>query len=450
MRSGDSLLSASGQLSADILVVGGGVMGLWGAVKAAKAGLSVILIDRQKIGSGASGGVLGALFPWMPDRWDAKKQFQYEALTSLPAELAALEVETGLSANFRRSGRIIPLPKPHLAVIARRHEADALNNWHQGDNRFYWHVREAPAIADYLAPEFGEGGYVEDTLAARCEPRALIAVLKAWLTMQPNVRIIEHAELMALDAVKGRAEIAAAAPSSDPPLPLLPAAEKRERGAAETSSPQRGEGGAHAPGEGGAQSRSIAFSRILISAGVESFPILQTLLPPMKKPIGQGVKGQAALFRADIDPAWPVAFLDGIYIVPHDGGRVAVGSTSENLYADPLSTDNHLEHVIEKARALVPALRNAEVIERWAGIRPKAIERDPLIGPVPDHANVISLTGGFKISFGMAHRLAERAVDFALGRGPQDLPENFTLRGQLARQAPDAESSGGCPPELSH
>jgi glycine oxidase len=154
----------------------------------------------------------------------------------------------------------------------------------------------------------------------------------------------------------------------------------------------------------------------------------------MKKPLGQGVKGQAALFRADIDPAWPVAFLDGIYIVPHEDGRVAVGSTSENQYADPFSTDSHLDHVIEKARALVPALQSAEVIERWAGIRPKAIERDPVVGPVPGHLNVIALTGGFKISFGMAHRLAERAVDHALGRSFEDLPENFTLEGQLARQ----------------
>ena len=410
MCAGDSSLSSSGQLSADILVVGGGVMGLWGAVKAAQAGLSVILIDRGRIGSGASGGVLGALFPWMPDRWDAKKQFQYEALTSLPAELAVLEAETGLSANFHRSGRIIPLPEPHLAVIARRHQADALVNWHQGDQKFFWHVGETAPVADYIAPDVAEGGYVNDTLAARAEPRALTAVLKAWLKRQPDVRIFEGAGLMSLDAVRGRADIVVT-----------------------SSSPQRGEGGAIAPGEGAIS--TIAFSHIVISAGVDSFPMLESLLAPMPKPLGQGVKGQAAMFKADIDPAWPVAFLDGIYIVPHEGGRVAVGSTSENIYADPFSTDHLLDDVIAKARVLVPALREAEIIERWAGIRPKAVERDPLVGPVPAHPNVIALTGGFKISFGMAHRLAERAVDYALGRAVEDLPENFTVKGQVEKSA---------------
>src|SRR5690606_32009699 len=120
----------------------GGVMGLWGAVQAARAGLSVVLIDAGEVGSGASGGLLGALFPWMPDRWDAKKQYQFDALVSLPHEIARLEEETGLSAGFRRVGRIVPLPKAHLRDIALRHQRDAGVNWHQGGHRFQWHVRD--------------------------------------------------------------------------------------------------------------------------------------------------------------------------------------------------------------------------------------------------------------------------------------------------------------------
>ena len=179
---------------------------------------------------------------------------------------------------------------------------------------------------------------------------------------------------------------------------------------------------------------TITFSHALVCAGVESFPILQSLLPPLPKPLGQGVKGQAALLAADLDPSLPVVFLDGIYVVPHEGGFAAVGSTSENRYDDPSSTDHQLDTVIEKARALVPALRDAPVVERWAGIRPKAIGRDPLVGPVPGHPNVIALTGGFKITFGMAHRLARSALDPVLGSNTAPLPENFTLAGQLARE----------------
>jgi glycine oxidase len=363
-----------------------------------------MLIDKDRVGAGASGGLMGAMFPWMPDRWDAKKQFQFDALTTLPDEFARIEAATGLNAGFRRSGRIIPLPKPHLKAIALRHQADALRNWNQGANRFFWQVSEAPPVAGYIAAEFGAGGYVHDTLAARVEPRAVVALLRAWLMMHHNVRIVEATQLVALDAVKGRAEITLSSQSQG-----------------------RAEGGIP-------ECRTITFSHIFIAAGVESFPILENLLPPLPAPLGQGVKGQAALLEADLDPALPVAFLDGLYIVPHENGHVAVGSTSENSYADPHSTDEQLDLVIEKARALVPMLRDAAVIEHWAGLRPKAVSRDPMVGPVPSHPNVIALTGGFKISFGMAHRLAACALDYALGRAPEDLPKNFTLSGQMNKE----------------
>jgi glycine oxidase len=374
----------------DILVIGGGVMGLWGAVKAADAGLRVTVVDCSRIGAGASSGLMGAMFPWMPDRWDEKKQFQYDALTTLPTELLELEQATGLSAGFRRSGRIIPLPKPHLKTIALRHEADARTNWHQGGHCFFWHVVDTPPAEDYIDPEFAGAGHVYDTLAARLAPRALIALLKTWLSARASVRLIEETAIACIDPDSGRAELA--------------------------------------------DGREILFSHALVAAGVESFPMLESLMPSLPKPLGQGIKGQAALLAAKLDPDLPVAFLDGLYIVPHEDGRVAVGSTSESHYSEPASTDQQLDEVINRARALVPALRDAPVLERWAGLRPKAIGRDPMIGPVPGRPNVIALTGGFKISFGMAHKLAAAAMDYALGRAPVGLPANFTLAGQIERE----------------
>lgn len=77
----------------EVLIVGGGVMGLWAAVMAARAGLTTRLLERRLIGSGASGGLLGALMPHMPDRWNDKKQFQFDALVSLEGEIAALETD---------------------------------------------------------------------------------------------------------------------------------------------------------------------------------------------------------------------------------------------------------------------------------------------------------------------------------------------------------------------
>ncbi len=68
-------------------------MGLWAAFEAGKAGLKTVLIDVQGVGAGASGGLLGALMPHMPDRWSVKKQFQFDALVSLEARIAELEAQ---------------------------------------------------------------------------------------------------------------------------------------------------------------------------------------------------------------------------------------------------------------------------------------------------------------------------------------------------------------------
>jgi glycine oxidase len=144
------------------------------------------------------------------------------------------------------------------------------------------------------------------------------------------------------------------------------------------------------------------------------------------------VKGQAALLAADIDPALPTIFRDGLYVVAHEGGHVAVGSTSENSFVDPFSTDEQLDALIEAARDMVPVLRDAPVIERWAGLRPKAIDRDPMVGRHPENHNLIALTGGFKVSFGLAHRLAEAAICIASDANAEFLlPESFAISNHI-------------------
>lgn len=51
----------------EVLIVGGGIMGLWAALLAGRAGIETRLLERKSIGAGASGGLLGALMPHMPD-----------------------------------------------------------------------------------------------------------------------------------------------------------------------------------------------------------------------------------------------------------------------------------------------------------------------------------------------------------------------------------------------
>ena len=379
--------------SVPLLIVGGGIMGLWAAVKAERLGIDTLLVEADRPGGGASGGLLGALMPHMPDRWSDKKQFQFDALVALEKEIAGLEVETGLSAGYRRSGRIIPLPKPHLRAIAEGHQRDALENWVSGERRFHWHVGDRPSVAGWVDDAAGEAGFVFDTLAARVSPRAMIALLSAFLGRARHVRLAEGCHVISLDADAGRAVLS----SGD----------------------------------------AVSFGHAIVANGHDSFPLIRDALGlEAGVTLGQAVKGQAALLDAAADPAMPVVFLNGLYIVPHEDGMVAIGSTSEDCFSDPFSTDEKLEKLLADASAVVPALARAPVLERWAGLRPKAVGRDPMVGALPDHPKLVALSGGFKVSFGLAHFLADAALQTVCGHTPV-IPSGFHLQQHVSIASAD-------------
>lgn len=139
--------------------------------------------------------------------------------------------------------------------------------------------------------------------------------------------------------------------------------------------------------------------------------------------IGVGVKGQAALLDYDAGPV-PQVFAGGVHIVPHADGTVAIGSTSEREYHDASSTDERLEEVIAAARAAVPALAQAPVIQRWAGVRPRSRSRAPMLGAWPGRPGHYIANGGFKIGFGMAPKVAEVMADLVL-EGRDAVPDDF-------------------------
>ncbi|MFE3838942.1 NAD(P)/FAD-dependent oxidoreductase [Pseudogemmobacter sonorensis] len=142
--------------------------------------------------------------------------------------------------------------------------------------------------------------------------------------------------------------------------------------------------------------------------------------------IGAGQKGQAALLRpARPAPQVPQIYAGGLHVVSHHDGLVAVGSTSEGEWRDE-APDARAEALADRARALVPALAGAELVECWAGIRPRAASRAPVLGPWPGRAGYFIANGGFKTGFGMAPLLALRLADLML-EGRDAIPEVFRL-----------------------
>ncbi len=86
--------------------------------------------------------------------------------------------------------------------------------------------------------------------------------------------------------------------------------------------------------------------------------------------------------------------------------------------------DGRIDDLLSRARASVPPLDGAPVVERWAGIRPRARSRAPLLGRWPGREGHFVANGGFKIGFGMAPKVAEVMADLILD-GTDTIPEAF-------------------------
>ncbi|MFC3182962.1 NAD(P)/FAD-dependent oxidoreductase [Cypionkella sinensis] len=140
--------------------------------------------------------------------------------------------------------------------------------------------------------------------------------------------------------------------------------------------------------------------------------------------MGGAEKGQAILLR-HAAPELPQLLVAGLHVVPHVDGTVAVGSTSERDYQD-LGVDHRADDLHARAVAALPVLAGAEVVERWAGLRPRSKSRAPVLGAWAGRAGHFIANGGFKIGFGMAPKVAEVMVDLVL-EGRDAVPEGFRV-----------------------
>ncbi|MCG6858326.1 MAG: FAD-binding oxidoreductase [Salaquimonas sp.] len=352
------------QKTPDVLIIGAGVFGLWAARHAISAGRNVLVVDRGQVGGGASGGFLGALMPHMPDRWNAKIQFQFEALASLPEAVAALEEDTGMDCDYRRCGRLMPIRAESSIAEIERRIVGARENWGE---RFRLE-RIAPPLADrapenWLNEAKAPAGAQHDDLSARLDPRAYLAALKAFV--EANGTLCEGVEVVRLD--EGGAVLA--------------------------------DGSAMDAGE------------IVVAAGWQSYELLQPWIGELASapggPIGRGVKGQAVLVEFAHGDDLPIVCSDGSYIVPHTGNRIAIGSTARDDWDQADAFDPRDMGFYDRALELVPALRDAPIVERWANVRPrnmlKGIGHEPFMGPVPGHDWLSARIGGYRIGLAVGH-----------------------------------------------
>jgi glycine oxidase len=381
----------------DVLVVGGGVIGLATAWRAAEAGMAVTLVD-DAAGRGASWAAAGQLAPVTEVTAGEERllELTLAASRAYPDFVAELEQASGLATGYQRCGTL---------VVARdQDENAALGAFFDLQQRLGLAVerltsRQTRRLEPALSPRVRGGVLVEGD--HQIDNRALLDALAA---AGRHAGVSSHAGRVAgIRCVDGRAVGV-----------TLADGELLDAGAVVLAA------GCWTPHITGLPARIAAAIR----------PVKGQLLQLRRR----SGRGEAELATRNLRGP-------GVYLVPRADGRVVVGATVEEQGFDTAVTAGGVHQLLRDACELVPAVAELELTETVAGLRPASPDNAPLIGETEVEGLLVDVghyRNGVLLAPVTADALAEH---LATGITPERVagfsPQRFAAHGAPGRGGPE-------------
>jgi glycine oxidase len=356
----------------DVLVLGGGVIGLSTAYYLARAGARPMVIDQGDMGRQASWAGAGIIPPGNPrlarTPYDLLRAFSSTLYPELSQELRD---RTGIDNGYVVCGGL---------EVSQASEINADDEW-RGEGIAFRRVEreELPRLFPGLAGNVSFAYHLPDMAQVR-NPRHLKALLAAC--EQQGVELRPGCAVLSLRRHGGRIE------------------------AAETATGPRTAG------------------RYLLAAGAWS----EGLLEPLGwRPGIRPVRGQIALLATGAVGVRPVLLVGKRYLVPRTDGRVLVGSTEEDAGFDARPTAGAVADLLAFAASLVPELASAPLERCWAGLRPGSPDGMPFLGRVPGYDNLFVAAGHFRAGLQLSPATGLILSELLLDRPPSVPVEAFQL-----------------------
>ena len=139
------------------------------------------------------------------------------------------------------------------------------------------------------------------------------------------------------------------------------------------------------------------------------------------------VRGQIALLALQAPIFRHVIECGPRYLVPRPDGRVLIGSTQEHAGFDKRNTAGAIEELLRFGTRVVPALAGAALERTWAGLRPGTPSGIPYLGAVPGVEGLFVAAGHFRAGLQMSPGTAVVMADAILGRPPAISLDGFGL-----------------------
>jgi glycine oxidase len=319
--------------SPDVVVIGGGLVGLASALGAAGHGLRVTVLEAGRVGAASTAGA-GMLAPGVERADGPAHALAITGRDRFPSYLAWLAEASGIRVPLSRDG-VLELVPDDAAAATRAVRRPAGATW------------LSPTELAALDPAYAAGtGALLHPDDGAVDTEALLAALRAAAARAPLVSV--------------------------------------EAAAVARVVPERGQVAAD-------DGRSWSAATIVLAAGAWAAGIDGLAWTPPVTPI----RGQMLSYAWPTDRPGPrhVAYGAGGYVVPRPNGGVWVGATMESAGFDASVTPDGAASLAGTATRLLPALAQAVPMRHWAGLRPISPDLLPIVGIHPEVPRVLFATG---------------------------------------------------------
>jgi glycine oxidase ThiO len=346
----------------EIIIVGGGLMGLTIALELQQRGQSVTILS-QNLAAAAGHAAAGMLAPQAEGLAPGPMlDLCLRSRSAYPDWIAQIEGLTGQSVGYWPCGIMAPNADRPIAP-------DSPANWQD-----YAHLT---AIQPGLGPTIAGGWWFPED--AQVDNRALMRALFAAV-QAAGIEICDGVEVQTI------------------------ATQQNHVTHLETS------GGQWQAGQ------------YILATGAWSQAIVPVPVQPRK--------GQLLALRwpENARSEWPlqcVLFGTEIYIVPRQDGRIIVGATSENVGFATGNTAIGVQHLLNAAIRLFPALAHCDLIETWWGYRPATPDELPILG-ASQWENLTLATGHYRNGVLLAPITGQIIADWVVDRRADRLLGDFS------------------------